>query len=296
MIPLDELLQGCYFSNPVMLVGCLLAMGLCIGTLAGLFGVGGGFLTVPILESMFGFNFTISVGSNLASAAGTSAVGVARHGKLGNVEPRTVVLLALGSVPGALFGAEIHQWLYDSLGDGFRQLMRGLFVALMLAAAWLIWRGPRETTHGKSPLQRLAIGPYVDLPRAGILHVSLPGMLAMGLGVGVLVGLMGVGGGVLFMPLLVMAVGMSVHQAVGTSLGVVFCSAVVAVLRYGFKGNVSLWIALSILTGSAVGVQFGSWMCNRLHARRLRRYFALLVLGAAVMLAVKMVHAAAFVQ
>ena len=296
MIPLEELLEGCYFANPVMLVGCLLAVGLCIGTLAGLFGVGGGFLTVPILESLFGFNFTISVGSNLASSVGTSAAGVARHGRLGNVEPKTVILLALGSAGGALLGAELHQYLYDLLGDGFRQLMRGLFVALMLAAAWLVWRGPKKTSHGKSPLQRLPIGPYVDLPRAGITHVSLPGLICMGLGVGMLIGLMGVGGGVLFMPLLVMFVGMSVHQAVGTSLGVVFCSTAVAAMRYGFKDQVSLWIALSILTGSAVGVQFGSWLCSRLHARKLRRYFALLVLTAAAMLAVKIVYAATLAQ
>jgi len=293
MIPLEELLSECCFSNPAVMIGSLLGVGLLIGTLAGLFGVGGGFLTVPILESLFGFNFTISVGSNLASSVGTSSVGLSRHAKLGNVEPRTMLLLALGSVPGALIGAEIHQQLYSLMGDEFRQLMRGLFVVLLLAAAWLVWRGPKRTRHGKSLMQRLPIGPYVDLPRAGIDRVSLTGLIVMSLGVGVLVGLMGVGGGVLFMPLLVMVVGMSAHQAVGTSLGVVLCSTTVAVLRYGAEGRVSLWIALSILTGSAVGVQFGSWLCDRMHARRLRRYFALLVIGAAALLVVKMAYAAA---
>jgi len=293
MIPLEELLSECCFSNPAVMIGSLLGVGLLIGTLAGLFGVGGGFLTVPILESLFGFNFTISVGSNLASSVGTSSVGLSRHAKLGNVEPRTMLLLALGSVPGALIGAEIHQQLYSLMGDEFRQLMRGLFVVLLLAAAWLVWRGPKRTPHGKSLMQRLPIGPYVDLPRAGIDRVSLTGLIVMSLGVGVLVGLMGVGGGVLFMPLLVMVVGMSAHQAVGTSLGVVLCSTTVAVLRYGAEGRVSLWIALSILTGSAVGVQFGSWLCDRMHARRLRRYFALLVIGAAALLVVKMAYAAA---
>jgi len=292
MIPLDQLLNECCFSNPIVMIVSLLGVGLCIGTLAGLFGVGGGFLTVPILESLFGFNFTISVASNLASSVGTSSVGVARHSKLGNVEPRTMLLLVLGSVPGALLGAEIHQWLYEIMGDGFRQFMRGMFVVLLVSAGWLVWRGPKQTPHGKSLMQRLPIGPHIDLPRAGIKGVSLPGMIVMSLGVGLLVGLMGVGGGVLFMPLLVMVVGMSVHQAVGTSLGVVMVSTSVAVFRYGFTGQVSLWIALSILTGSAVGVQFGSWLCDRLQARKLRRYFALLVIGAALLLVVKMVYAA----
>ena len=296
MIPLDELLNASYFSDPVMLIACLLGVGLCIGALAGLFGVGGGFLTVPILESLFGFNFTISVGSNLAASLGTSSVGVARHGTLGNIEFRTVMLLALGSVPGALIGVELHEYFGELLGGGFKQLMRGLFVGLLIVSAWLVWRGPRETPHGKSLMQRLPIGPYVDLPRAGILHISLPGMIAMGLGVGLLVGLMGVGGGVLFMPLLVMVVGMSVHQAVGTSLGVVLCSTGAAVLRYGFKDQVSLWVALSILTGSAIGVQFGVWLCLKMQARKLRRYFALLVITAAVMLVVKIVSAAIAVK
>ena len=296
MIPLDELLSASYFSDPVMLVACLLGVGLCIGALAGLFGVGGGFLTVPILESLFGFNFTISVGSNLAAALGTSSVGVARHGKLGNIEFRTVMLLALGSVPGALIGAEFHAYLVEIMGGGFKQLMRGLFVVLLITSAWLVWRGPRETPHGKSPMQRLPIGPYVDLPRAGLLHISLPGMVAMGLGVGLMVGLIGVGGGVLFMPLLVMGVGMSVHQAVGTSLGVVLCSTGAAVLRYGFKDQVSLLVALSILTGSAIGVQFGVWLCLKMQARKLRRYFALLVITAAAMLVVKIVSTAMAVK
>ncbi|MCP4374965.1 MAG: sulfite exporter TauE/SafE family protein, partial [bacterium] len=184
----------------------------------------------------------------------------------------------------------------DQVGDGFQQLMRGLFIVLLIASAWLIWKGPKETSHGKSPLQRLPIGPYIDLPRAGIPHVSLPGIISMGMGVGILVGLMGVGGGVLFMPLLVMVVGMSPHQAVGTSLGVVLCSTSVAVLRYGFKDQVSLWIALPMLTGSACGVQLGSWLCNRLHARKLRRYFALLVLTTAAMLVFKMIYTAAMSQ
>jgi len=291
MIPLDELLGlSQYFDNPVLLVGCLLVLGLGIGVLTGLFGVGGGFLITPILESVFGFNFTIAVGSDLASIAGTSAAGAARHGKLGNLERKTIVLLVLGSVPGALLGAELHEFLHDMLGEHFRQVMRGLFVALMLAAALLVWKAPERAPESRSLLQRLPIGPFVNLRRAGLEGVSLPGLVAVGLGVGVLVGLMGVGGGVLFMPVLLLVVGMSAHQAVGTSLGVVVCSATVATVRYGLTGQVSLWIALSILTGSAVGIQIGSWICTRLHAQRLRRYFAVLVLVAAVMLAIKMIH------
>jgi len=289
MIPLDELLGlSQHFDDPVLLVGCLLAMGLGIGVLTGMFGVGGGFLITPILESVFGFNFTIAVGSGLASIAGTGAAGAARHGRLGNLERKTIVLLVFGSVPGALLGAELHEFMREILGEHFAQVMRGLFVALMLAAALLVWKAPERDPQTRSLLQRLPVGPFVNLRRAGLEGVSLPGLVAVGLGVGVLVGLLGVGGGVLFMPVLILVVGMSAHQAVGTSLGVVLCSAIVATMRYGLTGQVSLWIAMSILTGSAVGIQIGSWICTRLRPQRLRRGFAVLVVAAAILLVVRM--------
>jgi len=167
-------------------------------------------------------------------------------------------------------------------------VMRGMFVVLMLTSALLVFKATERDSQARSPLQRLGVGPFVNLRRAGLDGVSLPGLIAVGLGVGVLVGLLGVGGGVVFMPVLILVVGMSAHQAVGTSLGVVLCSATVATVRYGLTGQVSLWIAMSILTGSAVGVQIGSWICTRLQARRLRRYFAMLVASAAVLLAIRM--------
>lgn len=289
MTPLAELVRESYLPDATSLVVCLFGLGLIVGVLTGLFGVGGGFLITPVLHVVFGFNYSLAVGSDLAAIAGSSSVGLMRHRKFGNVEPTTIFLIAVGSVPGSILGAWGHHYLHGLLGDEFKTLMSCLFIVILLLTAWLVWRDPKPEARRRPLLQRLRLGPHVDLSRIRLSHVSLPGLTVVGLGVGVLIGLLGVGGGVLFVPILLLAVGMSAHQAVGTSLGVVLCSSIVACLTHASRGggNVSLWISLSILTGSATGVQIGAWICSILHARRLRRYFALLVLAAAAMLVVK---------
>ena len=103
------------------------------------------------------------------------------------------------------------------------------------------------------------------------------GLFAVGILIGVMKGMMGIGGGVLLMPLLIVVVGLTPHQAVGTSLGVVVFSSIAGAVKYGLDGNVNLWVVMSLLVGSVFGVQIGAWICHRLHAAKLRRYFAILV-------------------
>ena len=81
------------------------------------------------------------------------------------------------------------------------------------------------------------------------------------------------------MPLLILVVGLGPHQAVGTSLGVVLFSSAAGAAKYGLDGNVNMWIVMPLMLSSVFGVQFGAWVCQRLHARSLRRYFAVLVLA-----------------
>jgi uncharacterized membrane protein YfcA len=119
--------------------------------------------------------------------------------------------------------------------------------------------------------------------------VSLPGLLGVGLGIGLLAGLMGIGGGVLFVPLLILVVGLAPHQAVGTSLGVVLLSSISGTIKHGLAGRVSLSLTMVLLVGSTLGVQLGAGVCRRLGGRQLRQYFAVLVFLAAVALAADLV-------
>jgi uncharacterized membrane protein YfcA len=277
-----------HLPGPPLLVA-LAAFGLLVGVLTGLFGVGGGFLVVPMLNLLFGIEWNIAIGSSLAFTIGTGAGGAARHARLGNVEPRATLIIGSAAVVGAVAGATLLQYLKTVLGrsgsEGFNLLVESLFIALLLVTAYVVGRRAGDERKGPTLLQRLPLGPRTDLRRGGPAGVSLTGLCLVGLAVGVLTGLLGVGGGVLLVPILILVVGLRPHQAVGTSLGVVLFGSIAGTIKHGMVGNVSLALAMPLLVGSSVGIQIGAWVCERLHGRRLRQYFAIIVLVAAAAVA-----------
>jgi hypothetical protein len=98
-----------------------------------------------------------------------------------------------------------------------------------------------------------------------------------GLMSGVLGGLMGVGGGILLVPLLVRALRIPQHEAQGTSLAFVTVTALVAAVPYFDQGNLDLVLALYLALGAVPGVLLGAWLARKLTARKLRRAFGILI-------------------
>jgi len=292
-VNLSDLLQlGAVDSTltGTVLILALAALGLAIGVISGIFGVSGGFLMTPMLAVLFGIDYTLAVGSGLCCFVGTSASGFVRHRRLGNVAAKTALYLATGSVIGVLLGDVLLDAMKIHFGDPyFTPVMHALNVVLLLTAAWLVQRRPAASHDGKHLLQRLPLGPSVDL-QPNLRHFSASGLAAIGLFVGLLSGVLGTGGGVLIVPILIAVVGLTPHRAVGTSLGVILPTAIIGVAKKGLgDGKVSLVIAMSLLIGSTVGVQVGAFICQRLHAGRLRRYFVALVLISAAMVATELV-------
>jgi len=268
------------------LLAALAGIGLGIGVLTGLFGVGGAFLMNPVLIVALGIDQSLVVGSSLCFTIGTASSGLSRHLRLKNVDVRTLLFVALGAALGAVLGTRLHESLRAAMEAGsFKLTILWCYLFMLLGTAWLVARKPSEKHGGKSLLQRLPLPPRIDLPHAGLTTVSLPGLLAVGVLIGTVSGLLGIGGGVLLMPLMLLVVGLTAHQAVGTGLGVILFGSMVGTTEHGLAGNVSLWIAMPPLVGSVIGVQVGARICDRLHARRLRQYFAVVVLLATVLVA-----------
>src|SRR5256885_9475937 len=99
---------------------------------------------------------------------------------------------------------------------------------------------------------------------------------------GALGGLMGVGGGIVLVPLLVHALGTRQHEAQGTSLAFVTATALVAAIPYLRQGNLDLWLALYLTLGAVPGVLLGAALARRLTARRLRQALGVLMALTAV--------------
>ena len=261
-----------------------------MGVLTGLFGVGGGFMIVPLLNLAFGVQYEVAVGSSLALTVGAGAAGTARHLRLKNVELKSVLVMGGSAVCGVLLGAMLQVRASSALGpQAFKMLMDGIFIVVLSLTAWVVLRSADEGRSGQALLQRLPGGPRIDLPGAKLSGVSLPGLCLIGLAIGVLTGMIGIGGGVLFMPLLIVVVGLGPRLAVGTSLGVVTFGSIAGTIKHGLLGHVSLMVAMSLLIGSAFGVLIGAHFCQRLHETRLRRFFAMLVMLVVVGLAIRFV-------
>ena len=291
--PLIHLHVG--LGHPVSIIW-LAALGLLVGIVAGMFGVGGGFVLTPALIYIFGIPPAFAVGSALSQKCGTSVSSIIKYRKLGTGEIRIDLVMLGGSLMGVVAGSRILRWL-DSLGNVAgpggtlfpvaRFVLDLLFFCLLTYVA--VHTGfeaarARKRTHRRGdrtipgPLARgWRIPPYIDLPDAGLVQVSVPVLALIGLLLGLASGIMGIGGGVLLMPVLLYGYGMSVRTAAGTGLIVLFATVALGTFEQGLHGNVSLPLAMSILLGSSVGTQIGVVATHRLPNRTLRLIFGVLV-------------------
>ncbi len=280
-----------HFSGPIFYL-VLVILGLSIGFLTGFFGVGGGFLTVPLLNIILGVPYEIAVGSDLSFIIGTSSSGFLRQATLGKVEYKTVGCIAGGSIAGAVVGDVIQDYLLFTVAGGrhlmFDSIMHSMFVVLLVFTALIILKQPDkkqpETRAVKAgtPLQRLKFGPTVDLDHDGLEGVNLSGLILIGFLVGILTGVMGIGGGVLMMPILLLLVGLPADKASGTSLGIVFLAATAGVVKKTLSATpkIDLSITLALLVASVIGVQLGIHLVQNFDTSRFRRYFAVIVICA----------------
>ncbi len=286
-----------YLTGPLFFIS-LAGLGFVIGILAGVFGVGGGFLLVPLMNILLGIPIEIAAGSATCYIIGTSTTGVIKHYHKGNMEIKAALYISLGSIFGAVSGDILQDFLVFLSGGNrtlFEQIMQGVFILLLVLIAWVMSR--KSSYDEKSDirpvtfLQKMQLGPDTDLPLSKQIGVNIIGLFGIGFSGGLLTGLMGVSGGVLFMPILVLGVGLAPHLAVGTSLAVVFIGSISAIIKKSLSGGgkVSLPIAVALLAAGAVGVRIGISISHKLHGDKLKKYFSIIVLLAAVMVTVKLI-------
>ena len=262
----------------------LSVMGLALGIISGLFGVGGGFLSTPLLRILFGASYPLAVGSTLVYVLGTSAAGTVAHHRRGHIKLKAVALIGIGGAVGVLFGDILLHVLEDRFGRHHTSIMHCLYIALLVVIAWRVARDGRSRSNRLSHQAALVRGvPPAFGPNA-------PALVSLGACGGMLTGALGIGGGILFVPVLILAVGYTVHQAVGTSLGVLVVGAAVGVGLKGWRGEVDMGVGMSLLIGSSIGAQIGVRICHALNAQRLKQYFAVLVLLAAILVAADLIR------
>ena len=269
-------------ASPGMVLA-LIGVGALIGLVGGLFGVGGGFLLTPILLlKPFGIPDHIVLGSASCHAIGIAATGLRRHLRIGRVDLRLGVGVAVGAGLGSYCGSQLSSGLAELwAGDEqvvFQLVLRAVLLVVLGFVAVVTARPVRPEVDAL--FQRVPLGPRRPVPGYSDKTFSLSATFVAACFCGLVVGFLGIGGGVLYLPLLVVAVGIQPIYAVRISLIVVLCSAACSTVGYAWRDNVSLAIATLMIVGSSLGVQLGAVLCQKLHGDRVRRYFALVVLVA----------------
>ena len=224
---------------------------LAIGLSLGLLGSGGSILTVPVLHYLVGQPEKLAIAGSLLVVGLIAAAASIPYARSRQVDWNNVLWFGVPGMAGAWAGATLARWV-----PGPVQL--ALFAGVMLLAAWRMLRAGVVERGGREP-RRAAV-------------------VAGGVGVGALSGLVGVGGGFLIVPALVLLAGVPMASAVGTSLAVIALNAFTGFAKYlGVLESQSLALDWQVLlTVAAVGI-VGSYAGNRLGRRlpqaTLRRLF-----------------------
>jgi len=258
-----------------------------VGLLSGMFGVGGGFLTTPLLI-VYGIPPTVAAASAASQVTGASVSGVFAHLGRRGVDVKMGGVLVAGGIIGSLAGAVLFRLLQatgqiDTVIAIIYVLLLGSIGGMMARESW---QAISASHTGRSlPARTRRHHPLVAaLPlrtrfyRSG-LYISPLAPLLLGFFVGILTILLGIGGGFILVPAMLYLLGMTTQVVVGTSLfQTLFVTAFATMVHATTTKAVDIVLAALLLLGSVVGAQVGAHFASRWKPEYLRLALAVIVL------------------
>ena len=271
----------------------IVLLGFGTGVLSGIFGVGGGFLTTPLLI-FYGIPPTVAAASAATQVTGASVSGVFAHSRNKGVDYQLGGVIVAGGLAGALIGALLFSAL-QSIGQ-IDVVISVLYVILLSTIGGLMLKEALETIRpAKSGKKRtakrrhhpmVAALPYRMRFYASGLYISPIAPVILGLIVGILTMLMGVGGGFMMVPAMLYILGMSARVVVGTSLfNILFITMLVTMVHAFTTRAVDIVLAGLLLLGSVTGAQYGTKIAQVVKPEILRLTLAAIVLAIALRMA-----------
>ncbi|HEY0326302.1 MAG TPA: sulfite exporter TauE/SafE family protein [Allosphingosinicella sp.] len=264
----------------------IIALGGLVGLLTGMVGVGGGFLTTPILI-FYGIPPSVAVASAATQITGTSISGVLAHRRRKGVDYQMGGVIIAGGVVGALAGGFLFR-LLQNIGQ-IDTVVLILYVVLLGSIGVLMAKeagtalGYFTARQAERPPRRhnpiVAALPFRwRFYRSG-LYISPLAPFILGIFSGMLTALLGVGGGFVMVPAMIYLLGMSAQVVVGTSLlQILFVTAVTTMVHATTTRSVDIVLAVLLLLGSVVGAQYGARFAQTMKPELLRLLLAILVL------------------
>ena len=264
----------------------ILILGFVVGVLSGMFGVGGGFLTTPLLI-FYGIPPTVAVASASTQITGASVSGVMVHMRRGGVDMKMGGVMIVGGLLGSIGGAAMFRLLQSS---GRIDVVIGLLYVLILGAigslmlkdslVMLGLLGRREAPATATRHNRwIASLPLRWRFYSSGLYISPLAPLVLGFLAGVLTVFLGIGGGFILVPAMIYLLGMPARIVIGTSLIMILAVSAATTMVHALTTRaVDIVLAGLLLVGGVVGAQYGALLTTRMKPDYLRLALSIIIL------------------
>ena len=263
----------------------IVILGGLVGLLSGMFGVGGGFLTTPLLI-FYGIPPTVAVASATTQITGASVSGVFAHMRRGGVDLKMGGVMIAGGAVGSVVGAVLFRLLQASgqidlvIGFLYVVLLGGIGILMLkdalVALGWLKVEAP-----GERPRHNRWVAGLPGRWRfyASGLYLSPVAPLALGFVAGIMTVLLGVGGGFIIVPAMIYILGMAARVVVGTSLVMILAVSAWSTMIHAMTTQaVDIVLAGLLLIGGVIGAQYGAILATRMKPDLLRLALAGIIL------------------
>lgn len=248
------------------MIALTIALAVFVGVALGLLGGGGSILTVPLLAYVAGMDAKQAIATSLLVVGVTSAIGAISHARAGRVQWRTGLIFGGAGMVGAYGGGLLARFIPGTI------LLIG-FAMMMIATAVAMLRGRKN----------------VDASEGGH-QLPVPKIIAEGLVVGLVTGLVGAGGGFLVVPALTLLGGLPMPVAVGTSLVVIAMKSFAGLGGYLSSVQINWTAALAVTAAAVVGALVGARLTAMVNPDALRKAFGWFVLAMASVILAQEIH------
>src|SRR5689334_21085740 len=263
----------------------IVLLGFLVGLLSGMFGVGGGFLTTPLLI-FYGIPPTVAAASATTQITGASVSGVMVHMRRGGLDLKMGGVMIVGGLFGSIVGAAMFRLMQSS---GQIDVVIGLlYVVILFSIGGLMLKDSLVTlgyVKTKAPAKPQRHNRWVaSLPLrwrfySSGLYISPVAPVALGFGAGILTVFLGIGGGFILVPAMIYLLGMPARVVIGTSLFMVLAVSASTTMVHALTTRaVDIVLAALLLVGGVIGAQYGAILTTRVKPDYLRLALAIIIL------------------
>lgn len=263
----------------------IVVLGFLVGVLSGMFGVGGGFLTTPLLI-FYGIPPTVAVASAATQITGASVSGVMVHMRRGGVDLKMGGVMIVGGFFGSVVGAALFRLLQSS---GQIDVVIGLLYVLILTSIGTLMLKDSLTALGYLPTRTQEKRPrhnrwVASLPfrwrfHGSGLYISPVAPVALGFVAGMLTVFLGIGGGFILVPAMIYLLSMPARIVIGTSLFMVLAVSAGTTMVHAITTRaVDVVLAGLLLVGGVIGAQYGALLALRVKPDMLRLALGVIIL------------------